>query len=341
MLLSYTGLTSVWECLIMSKTDKYFELTSERVIEESLDSEITKLSHLIYNHTPHDGTFNLHIPGLHIRRYSKTDTDWVKAFYLPSVLIVVQGVKAITLGQEFFHISRSHMLMFPVALPVALKAIQASPLEPFLGIGLILDPEKIAEFVPKVYPQGLPSMQARSAGYITNTDAGIVNAVARLVECLYNPDDTELLAPIVKDEILMRLLRSPIGVHIAEMGFADSGVQHVAKAIDWLRNNFCQPMKVADLAGLAHMSVSVFHEHFKAVTSMSPLQYQKALRLQEARRLMLSREIDAMTACQLVGYASASQFSRDYSNYFGNPPRRDIAKLHQPAQESSEPNDIG
>ncbi|WP_088225073.1 AraC family transcriptional regulator [Desulfosporosinus sp. FKB] len=324
----------------MSKTDKHLELTPGEGIEESIDSEMAKLSHLICNHSPYDGIFSQRIPGLHIRRYSKTGTDWVKSFYLPSVLIVAQGVKAVRLGQETFEVGRSHMLMIPVALPVALKTIQASSLEPFLGIGLTLDPEKIAEFVPKVYPQGLLPVQTRSVGYITDADKGIINAVTRLVECLHNPSDTELLAPIVKDELLMRLLRSPIGVHIAEMGFADSGVQHVAKAIGWLRNNFNQPMEVSDLARLAHMSVSVFHKHFKEVTSMSPLQYQKALRLQEARHLMLSRQMDAMTACQMVGYASASQFSRDYSSYFGNPPRRDIAKLHQQAQKSNEANAI-
>lgn len=307
----------------------------------SKKTEISRLAHLIYNHTPHDGTFSQCISGLHINRHSQTDTNWEKAFYLPSVLIVTQGVKAFMLGQEVFQVGRSCMLMFPVALPIALQITQASSLEPFLGVGLTLHPEKIAEFVPKVYPQGLPSVKAQSAGYMADADAGIINAVVRLMECQDNVGDTELLAPIVKDEILMRLLRSPIGVHIAEMGFVDSSVQHITKAIDWLRDNFSQPMKVADLARLAHMSVSVFHGHFKAVTSMSPLQYQKALRLQEARHLMLSRQMDALTACQLVGYISPSQFSRDYSSYFGNPPKRDIARLHQQAQKQNASNDVG
>lgn len=322
-------------------SDGYFDQSGLINLQTSTKSEISRLAQLIYNYIPHDGTFSQCISGLHINRHSQTDTKWVKAFYLPSVLIVAQGAKAFMLGQEIFQVGRSCMLMFPVALPVALKIIQASSLEPFLGVGLILDPEKIAEFVPKVYPQGLPSVKAQNVGYMADADAGIINAVMRLMECQENAGDTELLAPIVKDEILMRLLRSPIGVHIAEMGFVDSSVQHITKAIDWLRNNFSQPMKVADLAKLAHMSVSVFHGHFKAVTSMSPLQYQKALRLQEARHLMLSRQMDALTACQLVGYISPSQFSRDYSSYFGNPPKRDIAKLHQQAQKPNASNDIG
>ena len=140
---------------------------------------------------------------------------------------------------------------------------------------------------------------------------------------------SQLLAPLVVDEILIRLLRSPIGVRVAQMGFAESRVERVAKAISWLRGNFSQPMKVEDLAEMVHMSASSFHEHFKSVTSMSPLHYQKVLRLQEARRLMLSTIVDAGTACQRVGYLSASQFSREYSRFFGNAPTKDIAKLRQ------------
>jgi transcriptional regulator GlxA family with amidase domain len=145
----------------------------------------------------------------------------------------------------------------------------------------------------------------------------------------------ELLAPLVFDEILIRLLRSPIGLRVAQMGFAESSVQRLGKAISWLRANFSQPMKVEELAGLVHMSVSSFHEHFRSVTSMSPLNYQKVLRLQEARRLMLSTMADASTACQRVGYLSASQFSREYSRFFGNAPSRDIARLRQDSQFSA------
>jgi len=144
-----------------------------------------------------------------------------------------------------------------------------------------------------VYPHGLPPAQERRAIYLTPADAGTVAAPIRLMECLAQPGDAELLAPLVIDEILIRLLRSPIGVRVAQMGFAESSVHRVAKAISWLRANFSQPMKVEELAGLVYMSVSSFHEHFKSVTSMSPLHYQKVLRLQEARRLMLSTVLDA------------------------------------------------
>ncbi len=322
-------------------SDGYFGQSGSINPQTSRTTAIGRLAHLIDNRTPHDGTFRQCSSGLHIHRHSQADADWGQAFYLPSVLIVAQGVKAFMLGREIFQVGSSGMLMFPVALPVALQISQASSREPFLGVGLTLDSEKIAEFVPKVYPRGLPATKAQRVGYMADADAGISDAVARLLECQDNVGDTELLAPIVKDEIVMRLLRSPIGVHIAEMGFVESRVRHLTKAIDWLRDYFAQPMKVADLARLAHMSVSVFHGHFKAVTSMSPLQYQKALRLQEARRLMLFRQMDALAAGQLVGYLSPSQFSRDYSSYFGNPPKRDIVKLHQQAQKANTANDLG
>jgi transcriptional regulator GlxA family with amidase domain len=146
----------------------------------------------------------------------------------------------------------------------------------------------------------------------------------------------ELLAPLILEEMLIRLLRSRIGPRVAQMGFAESSVQRLAKAISWLRANFAQPMKVEELAELVHMSVSSFHEHFRLVTSMSPLHYRKVLRLQEARRLMLSAMMDAGTASQRVGYLSASQFSREYSRFFGTAPTKDIARLRNDSRPWAE-----
>jgi AraC-like DNA-binding protein len=197
----------------------------------------------------------------------------------------------------------------------------------YLSIKLDLEPRKIAELVLKVFPHGLPPVQERRAVYVAPLDSSVLNAAARLLECLPQPGDVELVAPLVVDEILIRLLRSPIGIRVAQMGFAESSVDRVAKAISWLRANFSQPIKVEELAELVHMSLSSFHEHFKSVTSMSPLHYQKVLRLQEARRLMLSAMMDASTASQRVGYLSASQFSREYSRFFGSAPTKDIARL--------------
>ena len=189
------------------------------------------------------------------------------------------------------------MIIYSVDLPVAAQVTRASHAEPFLSFRLDLDPHKIAELILKVYPHGLPRVQQSRAVCVTPANASIFNAAIRLIELMAQPGDAELLAPLVIDEILIRLLRSPVGVRVAQIGLEDSGVNGVAKAVSWLRANFSQPMKVEELAELAHMSVSSFHQHFKSVTSMSPLQYQKVLRLQEARRLMLSTMTDASAAC--------------------------------------------
>jgi AraC-like DNA-binding protein len=302
-----------------------------RPADEAVRSEpdLANLARLIAAYAPHDGSFELRIPGVHASRFSGANKECVHALGLPSLCIAAQGAKAVIVGQEVYEYDASRMIVFSVALPVAAQVTQASHSAPYLSLKLDLDPHKIAELVLKVYPQGLPPAQERSAVYVTPLDESIVNAATRLMDCLAQPGDAELLAPLVIDEILIRLLRSPIGVRVAQMGFAESSVQRVAKAISWLRANFSQPMKVEDLAELVHMSVSSFHKHFKSVTSMSPLHYQKMLRLQEARRLMLSTMMDAGTASQRVGYLSASQFSREYSRFFGSAPTRDIARLRQ------------
>ena len=298
-------------------------------VEKTNQPGTAKLARLIAAYAPHDGSFDLRIPGAHVSRYSRVNHECVHALSVPSLCIAAQGVKTVIVGDEVFEYDSSRMIVFSVALPVAAQITQASAVEPYLALRLDLEPHKIAELILKVFPHGLPPVQERSAVYIAPMDENMVDAASRLIECLAQPGDAELLAPLVMDEILIRLLRSPIGVRVAQMGFAESSVQRIAKAISWLRANFSQPMKVEDLAELVNMSLSSFHEHFKSVTSMSPLHYQKVLRLQEARRLMLSSVIDAGTASQRVGYLSASQFSREYSRFFGCAPTRDIARLRQ------------
>ena len=291
--------------------------------------DTSKLAGLLAAYAPHDGSFDLRIPGLMVSRISRVNKECVHALRVSSLCIVAQGGKTVIVGDQVYEYDASQMIVFSVALPVAAQVTQASPSHPYLSLRLELDPRKIAELVLKVYPRGLPPIQERSAVYLTPVDVCIVNAAIRLMECLAHPGDAELLGPLVTEEILIRLLRSPIGIRVAQMGFAESSVQRIAKAISWLRGNYSRPMKVEELAEMVHMSVSSFHEHFKAVASMSPLQYQKVLRLQEARRLMLSAMVDAGTASQRVGYLSPSQFSREYSRFFGSAPTRDIARLRQ------------
>ena len=295
----------------------------------SNEPKLVKLADLISTYAPHDGHFELSIPGVHAVRESRTNTELVHAVAKPSLCIIAQGAKSVMLGQDVYEYDASRMLIFSVDLPVTGLVTRASLSEPYLSFRLDIDPHKVAELVLKVFPHGLPRVRERRAVCITQADVSIISAVTRLIELMAQPEDAELLAPLVIDEILIRLLRSPIGVRVAQIGLADSGVQGVAKAVSWLRANFSEPMKVEELAELAHMSVSSFHQHFKSVTSMSPLQYQKVLRLQEARRLMLSTMMDAGSACWNVGYQSASQFSREYSRIFGRAPTKDIARLRE------------
>lgn len=293
------------------------------------ESDVRALARLISAHAPYDGSFELRVPGVYAIRRSRVNTTMAHGMQHPALCIVAQGAKSVLLGQEVFEYDPARMLIFSVDLPVAAQVTRASQSAPFLCLKLDLDPHKIAELTLRVYPHGLPQFQQKRAVYVARSSASIVNAASRLVELMADVADAALLAPLVIDEILIRLLRSPIGGRVAQIGHTDSSVYRVAKAIEWLRANFSQPMNVEELAELVHMSVSSFHQHFKSVTSMSPLQFQKALRLQEARRLMLSTMLDAGTACHHVGYLSPSQFSREYSRFFGSAPTRDIARLRE------------
>jgi AraC-like DNA-binding protein len=293
------------------------------------EPDVVRLASLIRAYAPHDGRFELRIPGVHANRVSRTNTELVHAMARPALCIVAQGAKSVLLGREVYEYDASRMLVFSVDLPVAGQVTKASPAEPYLSFRLDLDAHKIAELVLKVYPHGLPRVPENRGVCISPVNLGIVNAATRLLELMGQPGDAELLAPLAVEEILIRLLRGPIGVRVAQIGLTESSMHGIAKAVAWLRANFSQAMKVDELAELAHMSVSSFHQHFKAVTSMSPLQFQKVLRLQEARRLMLSTMVDAGTASWRVGYQSASQFSREYGRFFGSAPTKDIARLRE------------
>jgi AraC-like DNA-binding protein len=288
-----------------------------------------RLTGLLAAHAPYDGAFPLRVPGLHVVRRSRPYREMVRATVTPALCIVAQGTKIVMLGREVYSYDASRMIAYAVDLPVAGQIVRASQREPFLALKLDLDPYKIAELALRVYPHGVPSTRDSRGLFVGQATTAIVDAAARLVELMAEPADAELLAPLVIDEILIRLLRSAIGARIAQIGQAESGVQRIAKAVTWVRAHFAQPMAVETLADLAHMSPSSFHQHFKAVTSMSPLQYQKVLRLHEARRLMLSRMMDAGSAGREVGYLSASQFSREYTRLFGSAPTRDVARLRQ------------
>ncbi len=302
---------------------------------DSRPSELAQLASVIKAYAPHDGCFDLRVPGVHAIRRSRIYTQLVHGVQQSAVCIVAQGAKSVMVGRDVYEYDPSRMIVFSVDMPVAAQVTRASTAEPFLCLRLDLDPQRVANLVLKVFPQGLPPAKEHGGVSIAQADVNIIDAALRLMRLMPQAKDAELLAPLVVDEILIRLLRGPIGTRLAQIGLAESGVWGISKAVAWLRDNFSHPVKVGELAKLANMSASSFHQHFRAVTSMSPLQYQKALRLQEARRLMLSPMMDAGTASRQVGYMSPSQFSREYGRFFGDTPTKDIARLREHVGEAA------
>jgi AraC-like DNA-binding protein len=216
-----------------------------------------------------------------------------------------------------------------VDLPTVVQIIKASREKPCTGIVLKLDQRVISQLmVDSNLPPPRPQQSSRgmAAGEVT---LPLVTAIQRLVDLLSEPKDIPILAPIMQREISYRLLVSDQGARLRQMASVGSQSQQIARAIDWLKGNFTKPLRIDDLAAQVNMSTSTFHHHFRQLTAMSPLQYQKWLRLNEARRLMLAEKQDATSAAFQVGYESPSQFSREYSRLFGSPPLRDITHIRQ------------
>lgn len=307
------------------------------VLERPLDISLAapgavalrRLAHLLAAHTPHDGGFPLRLPGTHAIRFSRMSSEPMYATVGPCVCIVAQGAKAVMLGSDVFEYDAARMLVFAVDLPVSGQVTRASRTDPYLCFRLDLDSARIAQLAARVYPNDVPKVAANRGLYVGRATDGIVDAITRLLELMAHPEDADLLGPLVVDEILIRLLRTSIGPRVAQIGQPKSGVQRIAESVSWIRANFAQPVTVGEMAASIRMGASSFHQRFKAVTSMSPVQYQKVLRLHEARRLMLFQSMDVSDACHRVGYLSASQFSREYSRLFGSAPIKDIARLRE------------
>ena len=298
---------------------------------EEDSTDLAKLARRLMAHVPYDGTFDLRLSGVHVSKASRIEKEMHHAVMQPALCMVAQGAKRVILGKEIYEYDASRMLVYSVDVPITAQVTQASLDAPYLGIRLDLDPARVADLTAKVYPLGLPKRDDGHAICVDQVDEHVINAVVRLMELASQPGEADLLAPLVMDEILIRLLRSSLGLRLAMIGQEKSKVHRISKAVSWVRSHFDKPLDVERLATLVHMSPSSFHQHFKAVTDMSPLQYQKALRLQEARRLMLLTKLDAGSAGRQVGYQSVSQFTREYGRYFGNAPTRDIALLLQKA----------
>jgi AraC-like DNA-binding protein len=286
------------------------------------------LATLIGALVPYDGNVEL-LPGVRVARVSQPNQEPMYYVQRSTLCIVAQGAKIVMIGDDTYGYEAGQMAVYSIDIPMAGRVTRASYSEPYLLLMIDLDAEKIADLALKVFPHGLPQPRGTRALYVGDAEAHIIDAAGRLLELMAQPVDAELLAPLVRDEILIRLLRSPMGSRVAQIGHAGSSMQRIANAVSQLRAHFDQLVNIEELAKLVNMSVTSFHRQFKAVTSMSPLQYQKTLRLQEARRLMLTAMMDAGSAGRRVGYVSPSQFSREYGRFFGSAPTKDINRLRE------------
>jgi AraC-like DNA-binding protein len=246
----------------------------------------------------------------------------------PLLVVMVQGGKRLLLGDQVFEYGPGQCLVVTTDLPVTGHFLRASRRAPALAMGLTLRPTAVAALLMRE-PTPRWSRTAADPTALATGDAGpeLLDAAARLLRLLDSPTDAAVLAPLVEQEILWRLLTGPYGAVVRQIGLADSSLSHVDRAIRWIRDNYAEPVRIADLARLAGMSPSAFHRHFRAVTAMSPMQFQKRIRLQEARALLVANAGDVAGVGHLVGYESPTQFSREYRRLFGAPPGQDAASL--------------
>ncbi|GAA5136045.1 AraC family transcriptional regulator [Pseudonocardia adelaidensis] len=274
------------------------------------------------------------IDGLLLSRVETQELDHSLAD--PLLVVMAQGGKRLLLGDEIFEYRAGEFLVVTTDLPVTGHFLDAGPRTPALGMGLVLRPAVIAELLLEA-PGGRPDHRigprAAAGPAMATGEAGpdLLDAVARLLRLLDHPADARVLAPLVEREILWRLLTGPRGATVRQIGLADSSTSQVARVTRWLRDNYAEPMRIEDLARMAGMSPAAFHRHFRAVTRMSPLQFQKRIRLQEARSLLLARPDDVAGVGHVVGYDSPSQFNREYRRLFGVPPGRDATRMRAAA----------
>ncbi|QSX34655.1 AraC family transcriptional regulator [Shewanella avicenniae] len=291
-------------------------------------ADLQQMAALLTKLTPYDGFFQLQKDYVHVVRASKTASEKTYLLARPSICIVPQGAKTVSLTQGGidFEENESTLVVYSAEVPINLAITQASAEKPYFCLMIPLDAKKLGSLILKVFPHGVPKAPKLQAVYVGDADANIVKATVRALQLIEQQQHTELLVPLMIEEILIRLLLSPMGPAIVQIAIADSHAEKVAKAISWLKENFAQPIKIEELAKLTGMSVSSFHTHFKAITSMSPLQFQKTVRLQQARSLMRAQMMDVSSAAYEVGYASTSQFSREYARAFGVPPSKDVGR---------------
>ena len=289
-----------------------------------------EMASIISRFTDDDGEHPTAVDNLFLARRSST-TECVRTAQWPFFGLVVQGAKSLTLGSHAHHYGVGDYLVVSLDLPVASRVTRASPEAPNLGLGMRIEPERLKELIgligtarPAVTPADLRAVAVNKA------PPELLDAVLRLLRLLDRPEDIGALAPLIEQEILYRVATGPFGPALLQIAMIETPSNRIAQAVAWLRQNFTRPLRIEELAQHVGMSMSSLHHHFKAVTAMTPMQYQKQLRLYEARRLMLTEQLDVGSAGYSVGYQSPSQFSREYSRLYGRPPLRDVGIAKMP-----------
>jgi len=288
--------------------------------------DVRELAELIEQNTGTDGVHATAIPRLFLHRASQV-SEPIYGVYDPAVCIVAQGRKQSMAGDGVYVYDAEKYVVASVGVPIVSEILEASADKPYLCLRLDLDPVAIGALLLESDMERAAREPPASALAVSAVTGELLDAAVRLVRLLGAPRDIPILAPLAEREILYRLLRGEQTSRMSQIAFAESKLQQVNRAVGWIKRNFRHAFSLETLAAEARMSASSLHQHFRTVTGMSPLQYQKQLRLQEARRLMLCQAVDAAVAGHSVGYESPSQFSREYRRLFGAPPIQDIARL--------------
>lgn len=305
------------------------EHSQEAALGEALRRDLVKV---LQRRTATEGRSETAIPELKFYRYSQP-TEPVNILMEPAVYVVVQGRKHVTVGDETYIYDQSQYLAVSVDVPAVGRVFEASPEKPYLCMTLTVDPRDLAALIVETRRQAPRDDHDGRALYLSTLRAPLLDGFLRLVRLLDTPEDISVLAPLVLRELHYRLLQSEQFGRLAQMAIGDGRLRRVSGAIGWIKEHFAEPLQIEALAKQVNMSPSALHHSFKAAVAMSPVQYQKHLRLQEARRLLLADTTSAEAVAYEVGYASPSQFNREYVRLFGQPPRRDAVRLRAAASD--------
>lgn len=286
------------------------------------------LADFIERYTEKDGNYTTAIPSLFFTRISNV-TEPKHGVYNTSLCVIVQGAKEALLAQERYVYSPDDYLVASVDLPVIAQVIEASPEIPYLALKLEIQSSEILEVLRETQIETNKKEGAKRGMYVSQMKPPLLNAITRLVHLLDTPEDIHVLAPLIKKEIIYRVLQGEHGERLKQIAIEGSSTQQINNVIKHIMQNYEKSFKIEELAEIANMSVSSLYRYFTEVTTMSPIQFQKQLRLQEARGLLLSESVNAADVAFQVGYESPSQFSREYARMFGRPPKEDIKYLER------------